>query len=75
MVVQGPALVRTAQLGGETIMAGDLLAVGTAEGAAGRAPLLSANGVETAVPGTVFAKALESPTTEDGLIYVYVTLQ
>lgn len=75
VVVQGPALVRTAQLGGETIMAGDLLAVGTAEGAAGRAPLLSANGVETAVPGTVFAKALESPTTEDGLIYVYVTLQ
>jgi hypothetical protein len=75
VVVQGPAEVRASAVGGGEIRPGDLLSSGGAAGTAGRATTMSSDGVETAVPGTVFAKALEPFTGEREMIYVYVTLQ
>lgn len=74
VVVQGPAQVRASALGG-SITPGDLLSAGDAAGMAGRAPVVALDGVETARPGTVFAKALEPLEDAEGMIYVYVTLQ
>lgn len=75
VVVQGPAEVRASALGGGDIRPGDLLSSADVAGAAGRATTMSDEGLETAVPGTVFAKALEPVTGEQEMIYVYVTLQ
>jgi hypothetical protein len=44
-------------------------------GLAGKAAVMNVNGLETAVPGTVFGKALEPLDGAQEMIYVYVTLQ
>ena len=75
VVVQGPARVNASALDGDSIRPGDLLTVDGTAGFAGKAPTLTVDGVETAVPGTVFAKALEPLDGERAMIYVYVTLQ
>ena len=79
VVVQGLAQVKVNQVGSNTIVPGDLLATSATAGTADHATTFSINGVETTVPGTVFAKALEAveDTGDDtqGMIYVYVTLQ
>lgn len=75
VVVQGPAQVNATALDGDSIRPGDLLSAGSAAGSAGRAATVMMDGVETAVPGTVFAKALESLDGGQAMIYVYVTLQ
>jgi hypothetical protein len=75
VVVHGPAQVNAGALDGENIRPGDLLSTGSTTGGAGRAATVMVGGVETAVPGTVFAKALESPSETRDTIYVYVTLQ
>jgi hypothetical protein len=74
VVVQGPVLVRASGLNG-SIQAGDLLSTSSLAGAAGKAAVVNLNGVEMAVPGTIFGKALEPFDSSSGLIYVYVTLQ
>ncbi|MBE2197744.1 MAG: hypothetical protein IAE79_03975 [Anaerolinea sp.] len=71
VVVQGPALVRVSG----SIQPGDLLSSGSRAGLAGKAAVVTVNGVETAVAGTVFGKALEALDGTHGQIYVYVTLQ
>ncbi len=75
VVVQGPCQVKASALGG-AIQPGDLLSTAAASGKAGGVKIASVDGVSFALPGTVFAKALE-PLDEgkDGLIYVFVTLQ
>jgi len=75
VVVQGPARVRASALGGEEIRPGDLLSAAGAAGVAGKAPTMAVDGVETAVPGAVFGKALEAVDDDQAMIYVYVTLQ
>ena len=74
VVVQGPALVRASALAG-SIQPGDLLSTGGISGVAGKAAVMNVNGLETAVPGTVFGKALEPLDEAQEMIYVYVTLQ
>lgn len=74
VVVQGPAQVKASALAGGPIQPGDLLATGVDPGVAGRASLLTIDGVTTVRPGTVFAKALEPVTEAEDLIYVYVSL-
>lgn len=76
VVVQGPAQVNVSSLGTSDILPGDLLSTSGQLGTASKAPLMSINGVETAVPGTVFAKALEplDASSINEMIYVYVTL-
>jgi len=74
VVVLGPALVRT-DAASENIRPGDLLSTGSGGGTAGKAAVLTLNGVETAAPGAVFGKALETFDGTQDLIYVYVTLQ
>lgn len=73
IVVQGPAQVNIAASRAE-IAPGDLLAVGSAEGYADKAPTFEINGISTVIPGTVFGKALETPTARSKQIWVYVTL-
>lgn len=75
VVVQGPALVKTSAAGGGVIVPGDLLSTSGRAGLAGKAATRSIDGLETAVPGTVFAKALEPLAGGPDLIYAYVTLQ
>lgn len=75
VVVQGPAQVNASALGSGSIQPGDLLSTHTTAGLAGKAAMVSVNGLETAVPGTVFAKALEPLDEAENMIYVYVTLQ
>lgn len=75
VVVQGPALVTATALDGAAIQPGDLLATSGSMGAAGRAAMVTMNGVETAAPGTVFGKALEPLDGTQKAIFVYVTLQ
>lgn len=75
VVVQGPVQVKASSLANGRIQPGDLLAASDTAGLAERAATVTTNGVETAVPGTVFAKALESADSKEALIYVYVTLQ
>ena len=75
LVVQGPAQVKTSALSG-AIQPGDLLSTAEGVGYAARAAQVRVGGVETSIPGTVFAKALEPlEVGEDGMIYVFVTLQ
>jgi hypothetical protein len=75
VVVQGPAQVRADALGGGSIQPGDLLSSAASPGMAAKAATLAIDGVVTAVPGTVFAKALEPLDGNQEFIYVYVTLQ
>jgi len=76
IVVQGPAQVNATALGsGNSIQPGDLLSTNGTAGLAGKAEMVTVGGVETAVPGTVFGKALESLDGTQEMIYVYVTLQ
>lgn len=73
VVVQGPALVNASALAGD-IQPGDLLSTSGAGGVAAKAATVTLDGLETTVPGTVFAKALESVSDAQDMIYVYVTL-
>jgi hypothetical protein len=66
LVVQGPARVKASALAG-AIQPGDLLCSAAEAG--------YATSVDTAAPGTVFGKALESLDADRGQIYVFVTLQ
>lgn len=74
VVVQGPALVNIDTVNSH-IQPGDLLSTAAQNGLAGKAEMVTLNGVETAVPGTVFGKALEATDGSQTMIYVYVTLQ
>ena len=74
IVIQGPAQVKTNALAG-AIQPGDLLSSAGPAGRAAKAAQVSIDGIQTAVPGTVFGKALEPLDTGDKLIYVFVTLQ
>ncbi|MAU01217.1 MAG: hypothetical protein CL608_29080 [Anaerolineaceae bacterium] len=74
VVVQGAAQVNVSALS-SSIQPGDLLATSSTAGMASKASTVSVNGVETAVPGTVFGKALEPVDGTQEMIYVYVTLQ
>jgi hypothetical protein len=74
IVVQGPAQVKASALAG-AIQPGDLLSSAGPAGEAAMAAHVSIEGVKTAVPGTVFGKALEPLDSGDKLIYVFVTLQ
>ena len=74
VVVQGPALVSASGLAGD-IQPGDLLSTGGSMGLAGKAAMVTVNGTETAVPGTILGKALEPLDRAQEMIYVYVTLQ
>jgi hypothetical protein len=74
VVVQGPAQVKASALAG-AIHPGDLLSSAGPAGQAAMAAHVSIEGVKTAVPGTVFGKALEALDQGDKLIYVFVTLQ
>jgi hypothetical protein len=65
VVIQGPARVKADGLS-EAIETGDLLTSSGMTGYAMRG---------TAVPGTIFGKALEAVDGEQKLIYVFVTLQ
>lgn len=73
VVVQGVAQVKINAA--VNIQPGDLLSTGTQAGLADKAEMMTMNGVETAVPGTVFGKALEPVDGFKEMIYVYVTLQ
>jgi hypothetical protein len=74
MVTRGPARVKASTLAG-TIQPGDLLSCAGQAGQATKARQVSIGGVETAIPGTVYGKALEPVNKGDKLIYVFVTLQ
>lgn len=74
IVVQGPCQVKAESLGG-AIQPGDLLSSAEQAGRAAKAATLTMEGIETAVPGTVFGKAMEALDGGQGLIYVFVTLQ
>ena len=74
MVVQGPAQVKVDAEAG-AIRPGDLLSSAAAAGRAARAKMVALDGASLALPGTVFAKALEPVTAGQKSIYVYVTLQ
>jgi hypothetical protein len=74
LVVQGPAQVKAGAMT-SAIQPGDLLSSAGEAGYAAKAAEVSIEGVWTAMPGTVFGKALEPLDKEDGLIYVFVTLQ
>ena len=74
MVIEGPAQVQASALAG-AIQPGDLLSSAGPAGQAAKAVQVSIEGVQTAVPGTVFGKALEPLGEGDKLIYVFVTLQ
>ena len=71
IVVQGPAQVKVSG----AVNAGDLLGSAGLAGYAARATEVKMDGVLTAVPGTVFGKALESVDGGEKTIYVFVTLQ
>lgn len=75
VVVQGLAQVNVSVSDDTVIAPGDLLASGASDGYAGIAPTVQLAGVETAIPGTVFGKALEPLDRAEGKIHVYVTLQ
>jgi hypothetical protein len=74
VVIQGPAQVKASALAG-AIQSGDLLSSAGPAGQAAKAAQVSIEGVQTTLPGTVFAKALEPLDKGDKLIYVFVTLQ
>jgi len=74
LVVQGPARVKVSAVEG-AIQAGDLLSSSAKAGVAAGAARITVDGVQTVLPGTVFAKALEALESGEGWIYVFVTLQ
>jgi hypothetical protein len=74
IVVQGPCQVKADALSG-AIEPGDLLSSAGKSGLAAKAPTLSIEGTETAVPGSVLGKAMGALEEGQGLIYVFVTLQ
>lgn len=74
VVVQGPAQVKASALAG-AITPGDLLSADGEPGIAGRAAEIEVGGAHMALPGTVVGKALEPLSGDEGLIYVFVTLQ
>jgi hypothetical protein len=74
LVVQGPARVKVSAAAG-AIQAGDLLSSSAQAGVAASAAKITMEGVQTVLPGTVFAKALEALESGEGWIYVFVTLQ
>jgi hypothetical protein len=75
VVVHGPCRVK-ADAAITAIQPGDLLSTAGRTGYAAKAAEVSVEGARITPPGTVFGKALEPlDTGQDGLIYVYVTLQ
>jgi hypothetical protein len=74
VVVQGPAQVKASAVAG-AIAPGDLLSAAGEPGLAGRAAEIEVRGARMALPGTVVGKALEPLAGDEGLIYVFVTLQ
>lgn len=74
LVVQGPTQAKVSALSG-AIQTGDLLSTTGEAGYATRAAEVTIEGVSMAIPGTVFGKALEPLDADQGLIYVFVTLQ
>jgi hypothetical protein len=74
VVVQGPARVKVSAVAG-AIQPGDLLSSSAQAGVAASAARITIEGVQTVLPGTVFAKALEALESGEGWIYVFVTLQ
>lgn len=74
IVVRGPCLVK-ADASTDPVQVGDLLASGSQAGHAARAGQITVDGRTLAIPGAVFAKALEPLADGQKLIYSYVTLQ
>ncbi len=74
VVVQGPAEVNASALAG-AIQPGDVLTTASSAGLAAKAEQQTTDGVVSAEPGSVFAKALESVESGQKRIYVFVTLQ
>jgi hypothetical protein len=74
VVVQGSARVKVSAAAG-AIQPGDLLSSSAQAGVAACAAKITMEGVQTVLPGTVFAKALEALERGEGWMYVYVTLQ
>lgn len=73
LVVHGPAAVNVRAVSGD-IQPGDLLATSSSSGLAGLAAERTVNGETTAVPGTVFGKALQAVEDGQDSIFVFVTL-
>ncbi len=74
VVVQGPARVKVS-VTSNTIQVGDLLTSSQHAGVAANAAMITMQGYETSLPGTIFAKALEALESGESMIYVYVTLR
>jgi hypothetical protein len=75
IVVHGPCQVKV-DAASTPIQPGDLLSTDGRTGYAAKATSVSIEGVQLTPPGTIFGKALESlDAGQDGLIYVFVTLQ
>jgi hypothetical protein len=74
IVIQGPARVKVSAAA-SPIQTGDLLSTSGQAGLAARAAIASIQEIPTAIPGTVFAKALETLDSGEGWMYVFVTLQ
>lgn len=76
VVVQGQAQVKASAIAGP-IQPGDLLSTAAQAGYAAKAAEVSLGGVQMALPGTVFGKALEALDAGQGtgLLWVWVTLQ
>jgi len=74
LVIQGPARVKASAAAG-AIQAGDLLSSSAQAGVAASTAKITIEGVQTVMPGTVFAKALQALESGEGWIYVFVTLQ
>jgi len=68
VVVQGPAQVKVSAASG-AIQIGDSLSTSAQTGAASKIDTAT-----TALPGAIFAKALQPLANGEGMIYVYVTL-
>ncbi len=75
VVVRGPCQVKV-DAASAAIQPGDLLSTAGRSGYAAKAASVSIEGLQMVSPGTVFGKALEPlDAGQDGLIYVFVTLQ
>lgn len=73
LVTQGPAKVKASALN-QTIQPGDLLATSDEGGYAAKAAEVTLADTKTAIPGTVFGKALEPLNAGQKTIYIFVTL-
>lgn len=73
LVVHGPAEVNVRSINGD-IQPGDLLATSGTTGLAGLATERTVNDGATAVPSTIFGKALEALEDNQESIFVFVTL-